>query len=1447
MNIKELLPAIKEKIKSGNISLVDITATLPQLSILSTPYPEAVGLSLSKTQVKYTATDDKLSLSGEGSWEETVVAEYGFSVQNTDQGVVAKASIKLPLDYPLSIPNLTWFQIKEVEIALENTYPDEEEEEEQENGKEALKHTMSCNLMLSEKKIPLEATIATDGKATFSIDGEAISFDGLNDMAQLVGGSEKLLFPSQIDDLGAVTLGEFKLEMDLSEKMPKTIDSIEFGFSTSHSWELMPDLFMLEDMTLKAKVHNPIDKSINFSGSIEGIVKLAETKVILSAKKEKEKDPWIFTAEIPKLSFSDLAENVLGEFSLDITLPKINFVDTKLMITPSLNSFSFESASSPATSWKIPLGVTTLDVKGMKLSLEKSEEKYEGHIEGSADLFGATVTVSADLNDNLKLSATATDVNLTDIADAILQDISLPSEIPNVEFDEVSISVTPATKEFSINASSTEDIEIPIGAAGLEIEDLQFTFERKKEKNNKYTTSSSFKGEASLGPVSFILDYSLPGDLVFTTHIPSLNLSPVIQDLCGPDTVMSLPVPADIMDLSLNDITLIVSPTKKFISISSSCILGKSEMIVSQNEQKKWVFMAAFAPPEHWKFSALDPSLGVLDELDFSGTALIISSADEKKPPISIVEIPESVSVIKGLTFFASLNMEGLGLDDLMDIKSLTVSTNIGTSLASMKLSAAIDGSFKIAENIAMGDMKFFLRPSPTNFQLGISGAVLAKIDDDDLKFIGTMSIRPIERSAAFGATMIGTWNEPFGIKGLSMGDIAIEVGIGIIPPPAVVAPIVGIAGTIGIGEFDGSAAVKFDTAMPSKSMIAASFNELYLNDVIQSFCDEEVYNSIPLEIRETVLSSGMEDVAVYVVPQATTIGELLFDPGFKFQGKMSIADFDAEFAFILDYSSGFAIKATIDPIIIKDVFEITGIANSAGPLLDVDLRIGNDPHIMIEGKVDLLGIGGMVYVTLMDSGFHFQVEGNIFNLFEAKVIASGTDLKSSGDIYLLAEMKNDLITFLREGALDGIQAAANETTKAIQDAQGDIDTAQAEIDKIDVDIAKMRNTIKQERERDAENVKEAENIVDKVQAEVDKLKGLIDDMRRKVKAERARDAKKVKDAENVVNKEKNKVAGIQKQIDSMRATIKKERARDVKKISDAKSAISSAQRKVNGIQGEINKQKRKISSLKSAIAKKKKWYKKSKWYQKSYRWAQYAAYASAKGIEITACYTAIGALETAKATAIAALEVAKQTLKAIEKAANIFPIDADPRILALFTAKGTAELALDAATLVLKGLQELIKKYPVDADARIIALFGLKETADLSLEAARQTLKGLQEVIKNFPIDADVRIIALFTIKEGADAVLVFADSFLEGVKQTAGGMAEVGSFIVEQGLGGLLDIKRARFEGDLNIVQGGSVSMAIDLELMSKDMQFDLAFNFHEPLKAIEKLVEELVDEIT
>ena len=128
MNIKELLPAVKEKIQAGKLSLTDLTVKIPQLSFMSGPYPEVMGITLSKTKVTYIAKDDLLSLSGTGNWKDAIAADYNFSLQNSEKGPVAKAEIRLPAEYILVIPGLNWFRLNEVEVSLETTYPGDESE-----------------------------------------------------------------------------------------------------------------------------------------------------------------------------------------------------------------------------------------------------------------------------------------------------------------------------------------------------------------------------------------------------------------------------------------------------------------------------------------------------------------------------------------------------------------------------------------------------------------------------------------------------------------------------------------------------------------------------------------------------------------------------------------------------------------------------------------------------------------------------------------------------------------------------------------------------------------------------------------------------------------------------------------------------------------------------------------------------------------------------------------------------------------------------------------------------------------------------------------------------------------------------------------------------------------------------------------------------------------------
>lgn len=982
--------------------------------------------------------------------------------------------------------------------------------------------------------------------------------------------------------------------------------------------------------------------------------------------------------------------------------------------------------------------------------------------------------------DALKLPITLKRVNLFQLLQSLMPHTSgqlfFSDDLPELIFEEIQVTPNLSSGEYVLTAKTTaEDWMLPIGIQSLSIGNLclAITYQYPKEKGSAPSLQGNIKGELQLGGNTVDLCYDISGEFSLKGVMPTLSLVALLKELCGDQGLNSLSLPSAFTDLSLNDANIQIYPHLKQLSLSADSSLGRAELTVCKGDDQQWGVIAAFSPPSHWHFSMLNNALSSLDNLSFSGTTLIISSGKINASAANLPSLSTGRKINSGLTCTCVLDTSDLGVSDLMGIKSLRVSTPIGNSLESIKLSAQLDSHFRIQDGMTLEEMTFFLSPAPSQFELGVSGTLNAHIGDSDLTFIGTMTIEPVARSASFAATMLGTWHEPFSIKGLALEDLAIEVGIGIVPPPAVAAPIIGLAGNIAIGNFRGSGAVKFDSANPSKSMIAASFNQLYLKDVVKTFCSADVYHAIPKDIRETALNAGLKDVDVHVVPQDTSIGELHYEAGFTFQGCLSIAGFNAQCAFALDYDSGFAIKASMDPIVIGDIFHIAGVDNVSsseeqGPLLDVDLRRGGSPFLRLEGAISLLGMATQTDIAINDHGFSFDVEGKVFDLFQASITAKGDHFEQGGHFYLNVEMRNDLISYLREQALEGIEKAANSATEKLSAAQKDIEHAQSDVNSLNNEIKKMRGTIKKERARDTKKVNQAKKTVEEAQSAVDAIQG---------------------------------------NIDQTRKTIGEERERDTAAINKAKNAVACEQKKVDKLQRDIRNQQQKIDKLKQAINDKKRWYNKSKWYQKSYRWAEFSAYSAAKGTEITGIYASIGGLETAKGTAKGALEVAKQFLAGVEKAAKTFPIDADPRIVALFSAK---------------------------------------ETASLTLEGAKVTLQGVEETIKHFPIDADPRIVGLFTALETATAGLKSAELALEGVKVSIGGLAEVGGFILEYGLGGVLDIKYARFEGELNQLSSGHVALALETVLMKQAVDFSLAFNFHDLGQSVERLVESVLQKI-
>jgi hypothetical protein len=546
--------------------------------------------------------------------------------------------------------------------------------------------------------------------------------------------------------------------------------------------------------------------------------------------------------------------------------------------------------------------------------------------------------------------------------------------------------------------------------------------------------------------------------------------------------------------------------------------------------------------------------------------------------------------------------------------------------------------------------------------------------------------------------------------------------------------------------------------------MVAVAFNKLYLIDIFNAFCPPEVKQVIPASISKTVLNAGFEDVSIYIVPQPTYIGELFFEQGMALKGKMNLWGLRAFGSLKIDQARGILVEGEVDEIDIAGLFKLTGAGGKPKASLYLDLRTGATPTIDICGAVELLGIRSETTLQISDQEFYFLTMGKVFDLFKASLEVRGGDLLKGDSIFVRATMKSDLFDYLREKVTREIKAAAKAATNAISDAQRQLTAAQNEVNKLNLDIKAMRNTVKQERERDAAALRAAQRAVAGAQAEVNRLNSEIDKMYKIVRAERERDAANLRSAQR---------------------------------------AVAEAQKQVNSLQGEIESTKVRINQLNADIDAKRRWYDGLRWYEQAYRWPEVGAYITAKGTEIGALYTKIGGLEAAKHTAMGVLELAKQTLRGLEAAATNIPIEADPRVAGLYVAR---------------------------------------ETANAALEVAKQTLRGLELAATNIPIDADPRIVGLFTALGTATAGLQTAHLALEGVKHSVRAAAEAAEFI-DRGLGDLINISEARFEGSLSATKGGYVSLAVKMTFMNQPKDFAFAFNFNDPLSSAKDLAKMLL----
>lgn len=596
-------------------------------------------------------------------------------------------------------------------------------------------------------------------------------------------------------------------------------------------------------------------------------------------------------------------------------------------------------------------------------------------------------------------------------------------------------------------------------------------------------------------------------NLQLSADTEGLELKSTLQSLAGKAGIKGLKMPNSLIKLALQDGLFTIAPYQKWATLDAHSNLGKTAIYVSKNlgkskrEKKKIQYLVKITTPDDFKLSKLNQKLKALDRLPLGGQTIVLSSAEKSKKETSgIPSLAQLKSGIqKGCNYVAKLDLSKISLDKLIGIKHIVVNSALSDKLQDVVLESALDTDLSIGQSNKLKNVLFRLQPSPHNFAISLLGVMDAQINDDQLQFKGGIELVLSDQSLNFLAMMKGDWRNPMGTKGLVMSNVAMQMGASFTTAP-VLLPNVALTGELQIGSFKGAAALAFDTRNPAKSMIAASFNRIELDDIFKIVVDRKTQQKIPKGIQEALAKVFFEDMEFQIVPQPIQVVDVKYDPGFRAAGKVSILGVSGEGRVEIDHTNGILLQGAIDPIDIGP-FQLRGAGRNARPGLLADLRVGKTAKIALNGKVSLLGLSAHTDVSILANGFRFKVGGKVFDVFQGDITASGQALSQGGNMYLKVKMKTDIWNFLDEKLTGFIEEGTSNAVRKLSTKQQDILAAEKKVEGWDKEIRRLREKVKDEQAADRAKYQKAYDDVERQQAKVNGLNKKIDALKKEIKS----------------------------------------------------------------------------------------------------------------------------------------------------------------------------------------------------------------------------------------------------------------------------------------------------------------------------------------------------------
>ncbi|MCA9688179.1 MAG: LamG domain-containing protein, partial [Myxococcales bacterium] len=230
-----------------------------------------------------------------------------------------------------------------------------------------------------------------------------------------------------------------------------------------------------------------------------------------------------------------------------------------------------------------------------------------------------------------------------------------------------------------------------------------------------------------------------------------------------------------------------------------------------------------------------------------------------------------------------------------------------------------------------------------------------------------------------------GAWRDPFGVRGLTIVGLGVQVGA----TPTFPFVVIGVRGEVHIGDglLGARVAIKVDASDWSKCIL-----DLYSEEGIDLPALIGALTGGWLNVG-SILAVRIKDLQLYIAPKGGTIAGVSYPPGLKIGGRLDLWGFQASVEGQLDFDQGGSLSGQIDPIVLAaggvEFFRLSNVAGDGGASIDVVFTLSQVGG-SVDGKLSLLGgvIASQVQATLTTSGFVATLSTGSWGIYQNASVA---------------------------------------------------------------------------------------------------------------------------------------------------------------------------------------------------------------------------------------------------------------------------------------------------------------------------------------------------------------------------------------------------------------------------------------------------------------------------